>query len=81
MTPRGVCFSRPAPFVAWKSAEREIAHYQPEFGIPFDRSAHRPSLIQRKRASFALPSKPALRLVQLDSPIIGARELISIYTY
>ena len=33
MTPRGVCFSRAAPFVAGKSAEHEIAHYQPESRI------------------------------------------------
>ena len=83
MTPRGVCF--PAPRPSWpgnrQNVKSPIISPNLESGIPFDRSAHRPSVSHRKRASLALPSKPVLRPVQLDSPIISARELISIYTY
>ena len=83
MTPGGSIFSVPRP--SWpghrQNVKSPIISPNLESGNPFDRSAHRPSPIHRKRASVALPSKPVLRPVQLDSPIISARELISIYTY
>ena len=82
--PGGVCFPRAAPFVAWKSAEHEIAHYQPESRIWNPVRPVRPSTLRdppEKGGSFTLPSRLVLRPVQLDSPIINARELISIHTY